>query len=458
MSVPDTTSIRIAGDITVTVPASPRLMTTYILMEQQDWFEDEMNFIRSFIKSGMKVVDVGANYGCYTLTIAGITGDTGKVWAIEPTETTAICLRDSIRSNDFNNIELIQAGLSNKSGHAELFTSENSELNSLSSDAAVGNRHETIKLLTLDQCSEDYGWNNIDFIKLDAEGEEVNILNGGEATLATMSPLIMFELKHGDRINTPLIKRFNETGYSCYRLIPGLNILVPFDYTKPFDSFLLNLFCCKEDKARQLEESGIIVREYETTPDPDHGVIDKYLGSLPCAEGIDQQQEISEKKNVNEYLDILSAYIMALQQSTSSHIRIACLMLAKEKMRAMLASGEQDSARLTTFSRIAFDAGERQLGVRILGNLIKKHASDINFNLDEMFLPASRKYDDIVPGSRINAWLMSSIIEQYIIKSAYSTFFTRQRMAPLFVGLQRLGYMNEDMQRRYRLMATCFPQ
>ena len=85
----------------------------------------------------------------------------------------------------------------------------------------------------------------------------------GEKTLSLSSPLIMFELKHGHTVNLPLINRFKDMGYESYRLIPGLNTLIPFDQNEPFDGFLLNLFCCKEDKATQLEEEGILARRCE---------------------------------------------------------------------------------------------------------------------------------------------------------------------------------------------------
>ena len=244
-------TIKIPNDVSVTVPAQMNLMTSFVLHEQHDWFEDEIKFIRTYLKPGMKVIDIGANYGTYALTMAKLVGDTGKVWAFEPTEATANCLRESIAENHFQNFELIQAGLSNRIGQAELYTASNSELNSLTKEAVPGAQHETIDLLTIDHCFEQYPWDNIDFIKLDAEGEEINILMQAEKALTYLSPLIMFELKHGKNVNLPLINRFAELGYKTYRLVPGLNILIPFDHNKSFDKYLLNLFCCKDDRADQ---------------------------------------------------------------------------------------------------------------------------------------------------------------------------------------------------------------
>ncbi|NOZ37744.1 MAG: FkbM family methyltransferase [Gammaproteobacteria bacterium] len=201
-----TTNVTITGDIQVTVPESPRFMTTFVPLEQDDWFEDEVDFVRFFVKPGMKVLDIGANYGCYALMRAKIIGGAGKIWAFVPTKMTAACLRKSILANKFHSIDLVQAGLSDRCGKATFFTSPNAELNSLSRGVFDDNTHETIRLLTLDHCKDEYQWGDIDFMKLNVEGEECNILRGGAKTLSSLSPLIMFELKHGESINLPLIE------------------------------------------------------------------------------------------------------------------------------------------------------------------------------------------------------------------------------------------------------------
>ncbi len=205
-----TISLRICNDVRVRVPSDLRLMTPYILHEQNDWFEEEIQFLRSFIRPGMNVVDIGANYGVYTLTIAKLIGESGKIWAFEPTSDTADCLKQSISDNNFKNINLVQAGLSDKIRKAKFYTGSNAELNSLHKESVPEGNFETILLLTLDHCRKKYQWTDIDFIKLDAEGEESNILRKGKHTLSTLSPLIMYELKHGEKLNIPLINLFKK--------------------------------------------------------------------------------------------------------------------------------------------------------------------------------------------------------------------------------------------------------
>lgn len=458
MSENNITSITIVNDISVVVPDSPQYMTTYILQEQHDWFEDEIKFIRSYIKPGMNIIDIGANYGLYTLTFASIIGDTGRIWAFEPTKFTSICLNKSISENKFKNINLIQSGLSNRLGKAKLYVSPNSEVNSLSKEATSTDQFEEISLLTLDNCMHKFKWGRIDFIKLDAEGEEMNILRKGETTLSSLSPLIMFELAHGKNFNLPLIDRFKNMGYESYRLLPGLNILIPFDHKKPFDGHLLNIFCCKEDKAKLLESEGVIVKTWEKCVVENDSCAHEYIDSLVFGESLKNYTSTANDDYSSDYLEILNLYVMSQSKTASSSCRVGCLIGALNKLRGMMAKGENHIERLATFSRIAFDAGERALGVQILSGLINKYYKNIDFKIHELFLPASQLYDGISPNTRVNEWLFSSILEQCIKKHAYSTYFTQKATVPLFERLNDLGFISEDMRSRYQLVKDCFIQ
>jgi len=429
-------------------------MTTFVLHEQSDWFEDEITFIRHFAGPGMRAIDIGANYGLYTLSLAKIIGDTGRVWAFEPTAFTSACLKKSLLDNRFSNVKLIRSGLSNRLGKAKLFTSPNSELNSLSREATSDGHYELISLLTLDHCKQKYGWEHIDFIKLDAEGEECNILKKGKKMLSSLSPLIMFELKHGENINLPLVTRFINMDYNNYRLVPGLNTLIPFDHKKTFDGYLLNLFCCKTDKSIQLEDNGFLVRDWAEKEINDASLAEKYIAESIFGESLEQHITLSSKADSDEYLMILNLYIMAISGTGSSSENVGYLMSSLSKLRVMLAKGERHIERLVTFSRIAFDAGERVLGVKILSDLVNRYSEHLDFEVNELFLPASRRYESITPDSRINAWLFSSILEQLIIKRGFSCYFTGDKSLPLFEQLSNLGFSSTDMQKRYTLVKT----
>jgi len=101
------------------------------LREQQDWFEDEIKFLRHLLQPGQKVIDIGANYGVYALCMARAVGPTGQVWAFEPSSSTAGLLAEGIAANGFAQVTLVQRALSSASGTARLSLSPHSELNAL---------------------------------------------------------------------------------------------------------------------------------------------------------------------------------------------------------------------------------------------------------------------------------------------------------------------------------------
>jgi FkbM family methyltransferase len=211
------------------------------------------------LQPGQQVIDIGANYGVYTLSIAKTVGLQGRVWAFEPSSRTAKFLAESIAVNQFSQVVLEQSALSSESGVGKLSMQSNSELNALVRDESSNSPSETITLLTLDDCLEKYDWQSIDFIKIDAEGEEANILRGGSRFFAEQSPLVQYEIKAGSDLNLDLVNLFADLGYESYRLVPGLDLLVPFTTQSPPDGYLLNLFCCKPDRAQQLAAAGFLI-------------------------------------------------------------------------------------------------------------------------------------------------------------------------------------------------------
>src|SRR5438552_10655854 len=134
------------------VPDSINLITPYVLCEQQDWFEDEIAFLRCALQPGHKAVDVGANYGVYTLSIAKAVGPTGAVWAFEPASSTAAYLAQGIAANRFSHVVLECSAISAECGTAQLSINVNSELNALVRGQESSVAAETVRVVTLDDC------------------------------------------------------------------------------------------------------------------------------------------------------------------------------------------------------------------------------------------------------------------------------------------------------------------
>ena len=102
-------SIRMHDGTVVEVPADLNAITTYVLLEQERWFEKEPEFLAAWLKPGMTAIDIGANLGVYSLPMARLVGPQGQVFAYEPASETRRLLAISKDRNSAANLGTYQA-------------------------------------------------------------------------------------------------------------------------------------------------------------------------------------------------------------------------------------------------------------------------------------------------------------------------------------------------------------
>ena len=69
----------------------------------------------------MTVVDIGANYGSYTLIASKLVGNDGRVYAFEPEPGNYDILVKNIEMNGYTNVTPIRKAVSNKQGKVRLY-------------------------------------------------------------------------------------------------------------------------------------------------------------------------------------------------------------------------------------------------------------------------------------------------------------------------------------------------
>jgi FkbM family methyltransferase len=418
--------VEIEGGIKVCVKNDINSLTTYVLLEQGDWFEPEMKFIRKLITPGMEILDIGANHGVYTLTMAKLLQGQGKITAYEPASSVVYLLRKGVEANGFINVEIVNAGLSDYEGEATLFLSTNSELNSLQSDS-LSQQQEIIKLLNLDQELALHNWQKIDFIKLDAEGEEAKILAGGKRFFFEQSPLIMFELKHGKHINMRLIQLFQNLGYDTYYFVSDLGCLFPFDVNQPVDGYQLNLFACKPERSQQLAERGLLVtqvKEKPLLPQPSYWL--EAIAALGYATPfLNQWQEYVRVANADSqvYLEGLNYFFLAKTVSLSPGEKFAALEYSFKCIQEAV-KAQASLTRYCSLARVAAELGKRQVSVEILEKLITNINSGRLIRVDEPFLPVSQQYDHQIFNNNLLDWFLVSIVETCENRRVFSSYFS----------------------------------
>lgn len=175
------------------------LMGLEVLWGHERCEEGGWRFVSRFVTSGMTVLDIGANQGFYTILMAQKVGPRGKVIAFEPAPGEFSKLRWNVRINRCRNVVPEPVALSSRDGLADMFVCLDG-FGSLSSlRRPAGDMKGRIKLTqvpitTLDSYVRQKNIASVDFMKIDAEGGELEILKGGSNVLHTLNPIIMCEM------------------------------------------------------------------------------------------------------------------------------------------------------------------------------------------------------------------------------------------------------------------------
>lgn len=462
-------TLTLADGVRIVVPDSLDLITPYVLREQEDWFEDEIKFLRRLLQPGQEVVDIGANYGVYTLSMARAVGSTGRVWAFEPASHTASLLAESIAANGFSWITLDRRALSSAAGTAQLTLNANSELNALVRDSAATVASETVSLVTLDDCLEACGWRDIEVVKIDAEGEEANIIKGGERFFAEQSPLVLYEVKAGPDLHLELVQAFASRGYDSYRLVPGLDLLVPFNAASQPDGYLLNLFCCKRDRASRLAARGALLdsaglqagKERLDEMSRNAGSRAAYgwrhaLGRFPYGSQLASVWERVMSGGQREGTDeALFFHAISRDAALPAAVRYRALEASFIGFRT-LCERQRSHLRLASLARVAREFGARTVAAGALAELNNTIVRNKQVDPSEPFLAPSERFESIPPGEAVGNWALAAVMEELERAVSFSSFYTGVSARQRLEAIRDLGFGSAEMQRRLSLLQQRF--
>jgi len=136
---------------------------------------------RDILRPGMCAVDVGAHVGYYTLLFAELVGNDGKVISMEANTENFGHLKNNV--NGFENVFTFNYAVFSKAGKINLHIGDGHSNHSVFGELTKGGKCVSIDAITLDRLLQDEGINDVDLIKVDAEGSELEVLTGMKETL-----------------------------------------------------------------------------------------------------------------------------------------------------------------------------------------------------------------------------------------------------------------------------------
>lgn len=145
--------------------------------------ERELAWIRKYIRPGMTVLDIGANIGYFTGILSRMVGNSGRVFAFEPSPYAFEKLEKMIRQNCLTNVQALPFGLGQREAKVNLYldSSFHNHTPTMLSDSS--HVYSKVMIKSLDSVIAEFNLHQIGFMKIDVEGYEGRILRGGMQAL-----------------------------------------------------------------------------------------------------------------------------------------------------------------------------------------------------------------------------------------------------------------------------------
>jgi FkbM family methyltransferase len=181
-----------------------------------NWEDVAVGAFTKMIAGKKRVFDVGANWGFYVLLAHKHRDDGCEIVAFEPHPQSAKELGTQIELNNIGNAHVLAAAMSDRIGTLEFLDTGSAIGQKI---AGIDNgfpeaRKICVPTITLDAAAEQFGIP--DLIKLDVEGAENLVLEGGKKVMTKHRPVLIAEI-HGEERSGRFYELMKENGYRCQK-------------------------------------------------------------------------------------------------------------------------------------------------------------------------------------------------------------------------------------------------
>lgn len=168
-----------------------RSTTHMLLYLQGEQFMADLELLAPHLRPGMVAFDVGANIGYLALYLRHRIGEAGQLYCFEPEPANFAELEANLQRNHLSNCHAVQVAVGAKEGTVTFSTGLNGFV------APEGLPGIPVPVIPLDQFIEQRRLARVDFVKIDVEGFEADVLSGMSATLSRPDKPILYVEVHG---------------------------------------------------------------------------------------------------------------------------------------------------------------------------------------------------------------------------------------------------------------------
>ena len=180
------------------------------------------------IKEKMVCIDLGSNIGYYAIIESNLVGKFGKIFAIEPSPKNFSLSKLNLERQKVQNFSVHNIAISDKNKEMEFVINTKSNLSQIKTENTKinsGDKIIKIPVKTLDSFIDESNIKKIDFIRMDVEGFEYNILLSSKKVLEKFNPKLFIEIHYmylGNEKTCEILKELQNLGYEIKYFIPRI--------------------------------------------------------------------------------------------------------------------------------------------------------------------------------------------------------------------------------------------
>jgi FkbM family methyltransferase len=206
----------------MSIPGGRRLYEASYTAYKRAFETGHLEHLRTYVRPGTTVIDVGANIGFFTVLFADWVDGDGRVIALEPEGTNYARLKKAVaRKGLGERVETELAAAAEASGSSHLALNPHHP-----GDHRLAEDGMPVMVLSLDDLLAKRGWPEVSLIKIDVQGAEQRVIEGARETIARFHPALFVEVDDGalramDSDAESLLAGLDGLGYRIHRLESG---------------------------------------------------------------------------------------------------------------------------------------------------------------------------------------------------------------------------------------------